>query len=88
MHRIAYLAFFLSGFAALLYQTIWQRILAFFGGADWRASAAETLVFAQKLQQAGKSYELVIYADDDHSLSLNKDDSYRRIVNWFRKHMR
>lgn len=34
MHRIAYLAFFLSGFAALLYQTVWQRILAFFGGAD------------------------------------------------------
>ena len=34
MHGIAYLAFFLSGFAALLYQTIWQRILAFFGGAD------------------------------------------------------
>lgn len=58
------------------------------GAADWRASAAETLVFAQKLQQAGKPYELVIYADDDHSLSLNKDDSYRRIVSWFRKHMR
>ena len=34
MHRIAYLAFFLSGFAALLYQAVWQRILAFFGGAD------------------------------------------------------
>lgn len=26
--------FFLSGFAALLYQMIWQRILTFFGGAD------------------------------------------------------
>jgi dipeptidyl aminopeptidase/acylaminoacyl peptidase len=58
------------------------------GGADWRASAAETLVFAQKLQQAGKPYELVIYADDDHSLSANKHDSYRRIVSWFKKHMR
>jgi len=34
LHRIAYLAFFASGFAALLYQTVWQRILAFFGGAD------------------------------------------------------
>jgi spermidine synthase len=34
LHRIAYLAFFASGFAALLYQTVWQRMLTFFGGAD------------------------------------------------------
>src|SRR6188768_246019 len=27
-------AFFLSGFAALLYQVIWQRLLALFSGAD------------------------------------------------------
>src|SRR5688572_5669201 len=26
--------FFLSGFAALLYQVVWQRMLTFFGGAD------------------------------------------------------
>ena len=28
------LAFFLSGFAAVLYQVIWQRLLTFFSGAD------------------------------------------------------
>src|SRR6185503_4835524 len=28
------LLFFVSGFAALLYQIIWQRIMTFFGGAD------------------------------------------------------
>ena len=33
--RLAFLViFFVSGFAALLYQTIWQRILTLFGGAD------------------------------------------------------
>src|SRR5262245_36951331 len=26
--------FFVSGFAALLYQIVWQRMLTFFGGAD------------------------------------------------------
>src|SRR5262245_4457846 len=26
--------FFASGFAALLYQTAWQRLLTFFGGSD------------------------------------------------------
>ena len=69
-------------------EKIYTPTLLMHGSADWRASPADTLVFAQKLQQAGKTYELVMYADDDHSLSLNKDDSYRRIATWFRKHMR
>lgn len=30
----ALVAFFLSGFAALLYQVVWQRMLVFFSGAD------------------------------------------------------
>ena len=29
-----FLAFFLSGFSALVYQTIWQRLLTLFGGSD------------------------------------------------------
>jgi dipeptidyl aminopeptidase/acylaminoacyl peptidase len=58
------------------------------GSADWRASPTETLVFAQKLQQAGKTYELVVYSDDDHGINANRDDGYRRIVSWFRKHLR
>lgn len=32
--KIFELVFFASGFAALLYQMVWQRLLAFFGGAD------------------------------------------------------
>lgn len=36
--------FFLSGFAALLYQTIWQRMLTLFGGAD--VSSATVVVGA------------------------------------------
>src|SRR5256714_11514095 len=31
---IAFIVFFASGFAALLYQVIWQRLLVFFSGAD------------------------------------------------------
>src|SRR2546429_8646939 len=30
----AFVVFFASGFAALLYQVIWQRLLVFFSGAD------------------------------------------------------
>lgn len=32
---VALLVFFLSGFAALLYQVVWQRLLVFFSGADF-----------------------------------------------------
>ena len=58
------------------------------GGADWRSDPGDTLAFAQALQRAGAPYELVIYAGDDHGLRINKDDSNRRIVEWFRAHMR
>ena len=34
MFSFALTAFFASGFAALLYQVIWQRLLAIFSGAD------------------------------------------------------
>jgi len=30
----------------------------------------------------------VIYARDDHGIRINKEDSNRRIVEWFRAHMR
>jgi spermidine synthase len=34
MLPLTLIVFFLSGFAALLYQVIWQRMLAIFSGAD------------------------------------------------------
>jgi predicted membrane-bound spermidine synthase len=33
-HALVFVLFFTSGFAALLYQVIWQRVLALFSGAD------------------------------------------------------
>jgi dipeptidyl aminopeptidase/acylaminoacyl peptidase len=59
-----------------------------YGGGDWRASPAEALTFAQKLQAAGKPYELIVYANDDHAVSGNALDRNRRIVEWFRRHLR
>jgi dipeptidyl aminopeptidase/acylaminoacyl peptidase len=58
------------------------------GTSDWRSSPTDTLTFAQKLQAAGNTYELVMYAGDDHSLSVNGDDGDRRILAWFRKHLK
>lgn len=58
------------------------------GGADWRVDPAVTLDFARALQAAGATYELIVYAGDDHAISANSTDSRRRIVEWFRRHMR
>ena len=62
-------------------------LLLMHGGGDWRASPRETLAFAQKLQSIGRTYELVIYADDDHGITGNAIDRDRRVVDWFRRHM-
>jgi len=63
-------------------------ILILHGGGDWRASPLESMSFAQKLHTAGRVYELVVYANDDHAISANRVDRNRRIVEWFRTHRR
>ena len=57
------------------------------GGADWRVDPkTNALALAQKLQEAGKTYELTVYAGDDHSLGFNAADRDRRVIDWFHRH--
>ena len=64
-------------------------LLILAGGADWRVVPQHNaLALAQKLQEAGKTYEMIVYADDDHALSGNSADSDRRIIAWFKRHMK
>jgi dipeptidyl aminopeptidase/acylaminoacyl peptidase len=64
-------------------------VLIMQGGADWRVDpSSQTLAFAQKLQALGKTYELIVYANDDHSISLHKADCDKKIIDWFRRYMR
>ncbi|HYX29431.1 MAG TPA: prolyl oligopeptidase family serine peptidase, partial [Pyrinomonadaceae bacterium] len=63
-------------------------ILLLHGTADWRVSTSQVLALAQKLQESGKAYELIVYADDDHGVPLNRSDADKRIVEWFRRHMK
>ncbi len=59
------------------------------GGADWRVNTGnQALALANKLQSLGKTYELIIYAGDDHSTNHNRLDRERRIVEWFKKYMK
>ena len=63
-------------------------VLILHGGGDRLISAGRTLAFARKLQELGKTYELIIYASDHHDLLLNSTDADNRVVEWFRKHMK
>ncbi|MCA1622901.1 MAG: prolyl oligopeptidase family serine peptidase [Acidobacteria bacterium] len=54
----------------------------------YSATQNRTLAFAQRLQELGKTYELIIYADGDHGLSLNRTDSDKRVLEWFKKYMK
>lgn len=63
-------------------------LLILHGGADWRVDPQQALALAQRLQALRRPYELRVYAGDDHSLSRNADECWRRTVAWFREHMR
>jgi dipeptidyl aminopeptidase/acylaminoacyl peptidase len=59
-------------------------LLIMHGTADGSVGAGGTLALAEKLQELGKTYELIMYSGDGHGLPLNRRDSDRRIVEWFR----
>jgi dienelactone hydrolase len=59
-------------------------LLIFNGGADAATPPAQTIVYAQKLEEAGKLYELTIYAKDDHEVSQNREERIRRTIDWFK----
>jgi dipeptidyl aminopeptidase/acylaminoacyl peptidase len=58
------------------------------GNADWRQNPSQTLSLAQKLQGLGKTYELIIYSGDNHGVAYNRNDANRRIIEWFRAHLK
>ena len=63
-------------------------LLIMHGGADWSVNPSQSLTIAQKLQDIGKTYELIIYAGDGHILSRNQEDRDRRAIAWFKRHMK
>jgi tetratricopeptide (TPR) repeat protein len=58
-------------------------LLILHGGAD-NLSPAHSLTLAQKLEELGKTYELVVYQGDNHPIILNREDRLRRTIDWFK----
>jgi dipeptidyl aminopeptidase/acylaminoacyl peptidase len=64
-------------------------VLLLQGGADWRCDpASQALALAQKLTENRKTYQLIVYAGDNHGLAVNRIDSDTRITEWFNRYMR
>ena len=63
-------------------------LLIIHGGDDQEVPASEALAFALKLSSLKKPYELVVYANDVHEASNNRQDRDARIVAWFRRYLR
>jgi dipeptidyl aminopeptidase/acylaminoacyl peptidase len=63
-------------------------LLILHGTADWRTNPRDqALAVAEKLQELGKTYELVMYAQDSHGLPFHWRDRDQRIVEWFRRYV-
>jgi dienelactone hydrolase len=53
------------------------------GGADPALSPSSAWKLAEKLDELGSLYELVVYARDDHAVNRNAEDRLRRTIDWF-----
>jgi len=58
------------------------------GGADEQVDPGQPLQLAEQLQHLGKTYELIIYASDNHFLEKNRYDRDRRVVAWFESYLK
>ena len=62
-------------------------VLIFHGENDWRVNKSQAEKLANKLNESGKPYELVIYPNGSHGLYENIEDRNRRIFEWFEKYI-
>ena len=54
------------------------------GGADPALPPRSAWKLAEKLDELGSLYELIVYARDDHPVNRNAEDRLRRTVDWFK----
>ena len=61
-------------------------VLILHGEDDWRVNVTQAQKLGDKLNELGKTYELITYPGGDHG--LNKTDRDTRILNWFMNYLR
>jgi dipeptidyl aminopeptidase/acylaminoacyl peptidase len=62
-------------------------ILLLHGTKDTKVSVNNSIDLAAALSKNDIPHKLVLYSDDDHYLTTNKDKANAELVNWFRKYL-
>lgn len=62
-------------------------VLILHGGTDEEVPPAQALAFASRLEDLRKPYEIVVYANDTHEITNNRQDRDARIIAWFRRRL-
>jgi dipeptidyl aminopeptidase/acylaminoacyl peptidase len=62
-------------------------ILILHGEDDWRVQASQAKKLSEKLKQAGKIHELVIFSRGDHGLNTHRAERNQRIIDWFDRYL-
>lgn len=58
------------------------------GGNDPQVNPMQSLSIAEKLQNLGKTYQLKIFAGDNHILAKNQVERDREAVRWFKSYLK
>jgi dipeptidyl aminopeptidase/acylaminoacyl peptidase len=62
-------------------------VLILHGEDDRRVDVSQAKKLAQKLEEAGREYELVIFPKGDHGLKTHRAERNRKIFDWFDKYL-
>lgn len=62
-------------------------VLMLQGGKDWRVPPSQALGLAMKLDTYRRPFELMVFDDDDHSLSFHWRERDDQIISWFKSHL-
>ena len=62
-------------------------ILILHGEDDWRVKVSQAKKLSEKLKQAGKVHELVIFSKGDHGLNTHRSERNQRIFDWFERYV-
>lgn len=62
-------------------------ILILHGEDDWRVRISQAKKFSEKLKEAGKVYDLVIFPEGDHGLNTHRRERNKRILDWFERYL-
>ena len=62
-------------------------ILILHGENDWRVKVSQAKKLSEKLKEAGKVHELVIFPEGDHGLNSHRAERNQKIFNWFERYL-